>query len=456
MTCDLQPITYRAANGWAKATNEAVVAALGSFRQYCPDEEYYANCILSPAILNQKSKLLQLPDELLLNIALNIDHVDRNQDLRHLALTCRRLRGVAQEASIRTPVVTPYGLSAYLHTLHLQPEKVPFVSSIHLHAPPGHMRAEGGRPLFENGSWMTSPFFKSCHQIMGSVCSGYDHVNWAQSLNGNDTSSLSACLATLLVLLKAVDTLRITDTFIVKSPLLSPDLIRRIPANSRSSFPTLHSQSPTRLECSWASGALKAFSSRIGILEVVAGSGLSRILNLDFRTFTHLASLSVPARNLVYAVFENHLFGPPRGLLPSDPEDALPHSLETLKVQVGDLGLERGYLLFWLHQLARRLSTFSRLRHIQFQFERNFDYLGADMANSLRQSISYSFGASDAPGAQILRNETEQIALMDNLENAGITITVQIRSPRHGDRWVNVHWRQVSWSTTATMVAFEK
>ena len=454
MTSDLQPITYRAANGWAKATNEAVVAALGSFRQYCPDEEYYVNCILSPSILNRKSKLLQLPDELLLNVAFNINRVDRNQDLRHLALTCRRLRGVAQEALIRAAFVTPYGLRTYLQTLCLQPEKASFVSSIHLHASSEHTWPKGDGPLFDNGSWMTSPFFKSCHQIMGTVCEGYDHMHWAQSLNGDDASSLSACLATLLVLLKAVNTLRISSAFIEDSHFLAPALIRKIPDNSR--WLSLHSRVSKRLASGWTSGALEAFFPRVRTMEVVEGVGLSKIVNLDFHPFTHLTSLSVPARDLVFADSETRYWGPPRDQLPSDPEDVLPHSLEAIKIQIGDLALERGYLLLWLHKLSRSLSTFERLKHIHFQFERNFGYLGEDMADLLRQSISYSFGAGNAPGAQILRNETAQMALMESLENAGITITVHIRSLGHDEKWTDVNWRQVSWATTAAPAAFEK
>ncbi|KAF1941644.1 hypothetical protein EJ02DRAFT_195594 [Clathrospora elynae] len=47
--------------------------------------------------------LTNLPNELLSNIALQLDGLTEQLDLRQLALVCRALRPIAQEALLRSP-----------------------------------------------------------------------------------------------------------------------------------------------------------------------------------------------------------------------------------------------------------------------------------------------------------------------------------------------------------------
>lgn len=117
----LGEFTRRTTSGFGEATNESILSALGIFRQYCQDEQQYVSAILaSTSTLN--SHLLQFPDELLLQIADSLGNQNySNDDLRHLALTCRQLRGAAQEALLHNGRMTLPGVRRLVRFLMRSP-----------------------------------------------------------------------------------------------------------------------------------------------------------------------------------------------------------------------------------------------------------------------------------------------------------------------------------------------
>jgi hypothetical protein len=59
------------------------------------------------------AKILELPNELLLQIAQGIDVNQHNNDLSSLSLVCRRLCRIAQEPLLSTAIVYPRGVQVY-------------------------------------------------------------------------------------------------------------------------------------------------------------------------------------------------------------------------------------------------------------------------------------------------------------------------------------------------------
>lgn len=76
----------------------------------------------SDAKAGQAANIPRMPDEILLNIALNIPGTKKSTALRHLALTHDSFRGVVHEALVRNAVVPNRSITKYIEILsrHMQ------------------------------------------------------------------------------------------------------------------------------------------------------------------------------------------------------------------------------------------------------------------------------------------------------------------------------------------------
>jgi hypothetical protein len=215
------PTTYRTFTGFGEATNEAVLASMGDFRRFCIDPNSYLFRLLGP------SKLLELPNELLLQVVSSVEGAGRNQDLRHLALTCRRLRPIAHEALICNPVLTPESIRDYLHIFFQHPEHVAKLSErLHLHATDIHEWLENTALFCEDWGFINSKLYQTCYDIIGNICGPALRLQWALELSGSGESSRSACLAALLLVIPKLEEMSVTDIFVERCALFCRPLVR--------------------------------------------------------------------------------------------------------------------------------------------------------------------------------------------------------------------------------------
>jgi hypothetical protein len=176
--CALTMITYRTFTGFGESTNKSVLVYLGDLRRFCKDPSDYLFRLLGPP------KLLQLPNELLLQIAHFLDWVGRNQDLRHLALTCRRLRLIAHEALICNAVLTPASVRDYLEIVLQHPEYVAKMSgTLHLHATRAHHQSRDTAISRQHWSFTNNLIHEHCHSLMEDTCGIYGLEAWTRELS---------------------------------------------------------------------------------------------------------------------------------------------------------------------------------------------------------------------------------------------------------------------------------
>ncbi|KAH7113268.1 hypothetical protein B0J11DRAFT_619398 [Dendryphion nanum] len=181
----------------------------------------------------KKSQLLELSDELLLAILINIEGSRRNEALRHVALTCRRLRYIASEALIRIAVVSPRSLQRYIALLFQYPEHANKITHLQI-GPWGESRAQQvimNRDAEEN--------LIACRAVIKATAESDKAREWIKALEsgkhdgGSIFDSISeATLAVLLVMIPKLQTITIDtrniDYCILLYALFSvgnPDLI---------------------------------------------------------------------------------------------------------------------------------------------------------------------------------------------------------------------------------------
>lgn len=205
-------LTGRTFTGFGEATNEAVLASLGGFRRFCTDQNEYLFHLLGPA------RLLQLPDGLLLQIALYIDSAEQNQDLRHLALTSRRFRNIAREAIICNGIVMLRSVRVYLLYLFQYPELAPKLSSrLHLHSSRSRTRPTTFDRYTRSKPHKTLDqfqLFQDCSTAINQSCVPSAFAKWVQEISQNGPYARDVSLMGLLLVQPQLQELTVSDVFI--------------------------------------------------------------------------------------------------------------------------------------------------------------------------------------------------------------------------------------------------
>ena len=167
-------------------------------------------------------RLTGLPDEVLLEIALSLDAVDRNHGLQQLALTCRRLSNIAREALGFKFTIKPYKLRENIAFLSRNPKYLSKIRRLELYA----VSERGfGTPITRDDSKVR--FVKSHEICVGIITStsglGDQQVSvqqeWISCLSRDHDLWYLAHVAVLLVLLSKAATLSFTDDFLSSSGL---------------------------------------------------------------------------------------------------------------------------------------------------------------------------------------------------------------------------------------------
>jgi hypothetical protein len=175
-----------------------------------------------------------------------------------------------------------------------------------------------------------SPIYQHCHKIIEDTRGQTGLLRWTQDLFGNTNSIRCACLAALLLVIPKLEELTVTDIFIEKFTLLR-----------RSFRPSLvHRRRRSSSYNEWCQSVMKAFTPTLFTLHVMEGRNYSDPFFLEFLDFSSLKHLSIPARDLV---IYRHIAPTTLALGElAHPSEALPRSLETLRIFVRRYGGWRG------------------------------------------------------------------------------------------------------------------
>lgn len=335
-----------------------------------PSKENSPNSFLAPMAL---PKLSELPDELLLKIALSVDDTRRNQVLRNLALTSRRFRAIAQEVLIRNAVVTPETACDYLDVLCEHPEYVrKLSSSLQLHAK-AVASAQAYPPWSKDRSFIGSKCYHACLEIMDKIGEPSHRRGWAQDLSVTEETIRSGCLAIVILIRPKLHHLSLTDVFIRRCWWLHK---------------MLHVESPIPEYTGWRYLVFKALTHNLQSLEVVATKGAIQSPPLRLERFRNLRHLSIATTHLVWEVLVS---ASPLYAIPGA-ATVVPTSLETLHIHVMDNERHRGYVFQWLEKVHRQQKALLSLRTIHLFLKATLTSFQHDLQRDSDNEYNRTFG----------------------------------------------------------------
>lgn len=362
-------MTFRTSTSFGTATNDAVLAATGDFRWLCTNPNEYLRQTFSCA------KFLELPNELLLNIFLSFEHVDRNRALRHLALTSRRFRHSTREVLMRTPVLHPPAAARYMKVLLQHPQCLKNITSLQFYAPEAY---EWGSDDLVT-AWESEEYPPICKQIVDHEAT-MDHRfeavmrKWEPPSCFRGSWIWAAYFAALMVLLPNVRSVSFTETFFGRSEISS--------YLSRMSYDKMFTCEE------WQVRVFRIVIPRIQELEVIDNTSLTSYSCVEFTQFSSLKHLTVSDELILYDgishVMAWPVWAPPRNTELSMPSNILPLTLETLEVYVR--AYERDHsehedVLTWIGDLLHHRLVYASLHHIRLQFKTTLSSFRREMAN---------------------------------------------------------------------------
>ncbi|KAF2242031.1 hypothetical protein BU26DRAFT_571273 [Trematosphaeria pertusa] len=307
------------------------------------------------------SKLLTLPDELLLNIALNIDgkncaeEVEANikdwriltlrrnlsQNLRNLSLTCRRLRSIGQEGLVRNIAVTHTRLWRLVRFLLQYPELAKIVSHIQLISPYQLDNRKRNPPREE---------VKAYCAIMDKTLDSPYRGRWKDGVRDSEDFPSVSLLAFFAI---STNLNQITLGMHTLRHVAVAKAILNYVAHP------LPMRFPRRPE--WLLSLLPQLQEKLVTLDIQHDGFQDRWLmplrGPDLRHFRNLTHLSAPYSVLAYEVSDGL-----RGSQFSEPPAELPPSLRCLKLYLGKCDtINHG----WLNKIFQASDYFTNLRRIQ-------------------------------------------------------------------------------------------
>lgn len=258
-------------------------------------------------------RILELPNELLATVAL---HLDRSNDVRNLALVCKRLRDICQETllnPVRLPRILPqHAIRKLLETLIDRPDLAKRVSHVNLgdySRRCGSTEAEGD---IETG------FFpiKIWERYSSLFTEKYGQLLWEQIIQTRERDEWGHSRGFYLALLAAVTPNLQRLTFEMRPLAQPPQVIPVMPTNLLLSLQ--ESGTP------FSDPIMQVLGGRLHTITVrdnPLGKG-PYMHNLSFRGLNKLTNLSLPIDALVS-----------KNTNSADPSMVLPASLRRLQIQ---------------------------------------------------------------------------------------------------------------------------
>ncbi|XPS68878.1 hypothetical protein M3J09_001157 [Ascochyta lentis] len=232
---------------------------------------------------DSQSRLLMLPDELLLEVALRVD----TRGTKGLSLACRRLLPVAREALVHNAVVTP----KYIWGLVDMLQKYRVLAKLKSHLRLGKITREDAATMREVEDHvrtnMTPEGFEVCCNVIrdGAKAAALGDVeDWVRAFKeGGDLTSLG--LSLVLAMCSDLDSVSLDISSIDRLHVLSSAFLL-FPLTTRNSSPL------------WHRHVLKLLQARLKTVEI-GGDSESPRGDLHVEDFLHLERLVAPFTRLV-------------------------------------------------------------------------------------------------------------------------------------------------------------
>jgi hypothetical protein len=292
-----------------------------------------------------EAAILKLPDELLLDIANNVDVIS----LHGFALTCRRMRPIAQEALVRNATLSPINIWKLVETLQAHPGLAIALTHLRL----GPMTQEHAINMIETSeAHETQADHSTCCDIIPGL---YPHTDKSASKDSKARvdNFYSAGLVVLIALAKNLTAISTGTNSIDTIPVM-----RILFNNDNASTLCWYEQARSQLE------------DRLEELNVVIDPWLDRhrlplsrcpIQPMNLSHLGRLKRLVAPPAN-IYSLQDK-----PGNWTPSDPCRVLPHSIESIRLT----RISADFEVRWLSSLLRFVNSCPGLREIGLQFPYN-------------------------------------------------------------------------------------
>jgi hypothetical protein len=222
----------------------------------------------------ERTTINDLPDELLLNIGAHFTNLNRNRDLRNLALTSKKWKPIAQEWLLIEPRFNLTFIDGYMwemgHRSHLlsRVKKLEIWSrSEGRTSKTRHVNRIGVYVYLTDVIYNPTPapdhitqqaeFMEICKTVIQHYAANKRHAkDWINSIT---TDVVAALFGVLLCVLPNLRELNVSDAWLMDSPFF---------ANTRSSSAIANPPHPWLWRHSFLSGALAATLPRLTVLEV--------------------------------------------------------------------------------------------------------------------------------------------------------------------------------------------
>jgi hypothetical protein len=298
---------------------------------------------------NPEVAILKLPDELLLEIAKDVDAIG----LHGLSLTCHRMQPIAQEALIRNSTVSPMHVWKLVETLQTHPGLATALTHLRL----GQITYEQALDMME---------VSEAHRVQADHSSCCDIIPGlylqADKLARQDTQTqvddfYSAGMVVLVALAKGLHTISTGTSSIDIVPIIEP-LSHKDDEFTSSWYKQARSQLEARLE--ELNVIIDPWRYRPG-LAMSAGASYPPSF-MDLSRFGRLKRLVIPHEKTDY-VCSDQPSAPANWI---DPAGVLPHSLESICLTgIGDLDVA------WFAKLLGGISAHPNLLKVEMQFHCN-------------------------------------------------------------------------------------
>ncbi|KAF9736672.1 hypothetical protein PMIN01_04451 [Paraphaeosphaeria minitans] len=294
-----------------------------------------------PDTLMQYSRLLTLPDELLLSIA---RRVPKNADLCHLSLSCRKLKTVSQETLVKKVLLPSNRMLQLVRTLCNRPDLCEKISSVDLD---DYAKTGPPRILPWVAEWRS---LKRCRDIVAAEV--FDNI-------------IGDECAEDVELLWSKNHRFLLDVLIASCPNIKK-LSLRLPGSEEDPLSIISGNEDISLLNPFSGVSRRLLDKQLQSLTIreTDSRTLLRTPNVTLASFSNLTHLSIPTDALILMDRK-----------PTDVSQALPSSLRHLQIKPCSR-----YVSLWFPSFATACvnGVLPRLCHVDFHFR-----------NSLKDSLTW-------------------------------------------------------------------
>ncbi|KNG46391.1 hypothetical protein TW65_87031 [Stemphylium lycopersici] len=306
---------------------------------------------------HRPSPIGRLPNELLLNIAAQITHLDRNWDLANLALVSKRWRAVAQEWLLKEPRFHVHFMQRYMCEVRKRQELLVQVKTVEIWSNSQELK-ERQKNHSERKHGSTSAIRpKSYLSISAPECMTRDAdfmETCTEIIERKKTDVIPALFSVLLCMLPNLRELKLSDAWMIDFPFLTTAL-------SASATQNIIMPLDWAGKRGYQSDAIAALFTRLTVLEIptdMTAMCFSRgiAMPFDFRNFSNLREVAITMRAISLFIPLGTHAGP------IDPREMFPKTLELLRITEASYATAN-----FLNQtcLSKKTGHFPQVRRVE-------------------------------------------------------------------------------------------